>query len=256
MQLPTMLVAGAQKCGTSTLATTLNMHPEIFMTRRPKEVHFFDREFDRGIDWYASHFRPGPEHVHAGEATPVYMYDHQARRRMAETVPDAKIVVILRDPAKRAYSHYWHRRRKNGEPAPTFVEAIEREGRDFARGTPPHPKHAYLARGHYVDQLLDLERGHGRDNLHVMLLEDLGAERTTTLTTLFEFLGVDASQADAIPEQWSNRYRVPTDDGTAKPVDYPPISPETRSLLVETYREDNERLAEWLGRDLSAWNSL
>ena len=79
MRLPSLVIAGAQKAGTSSLATTLHRHPQIQMARRPKEVHFFDRHFDRGLEWYADQFNPKPRHVHLGDATPVYMYHQEAR---------------------------------------------------------------------------------------------------------------------------------------------------------------------------------
>ena len=119
MPFPTFVVAGAQKCGTSTLHSLLQDHPHVLMSR-PKELHFFDRHWERGLDWYASQFTPGPDHQQFGESTPVYMYDAVGRQRMIETLPEARIVVILRDPIKRAYSHYRQYRNTEREPAPTF----------------------------------------------------------------------------------------------------------------------------------------
>ena len=97
MPLPTLVIAGAQKCGTSTLHGLLRDHPQVFMSR-PKEVHFFDRHWTRGLDWYSSQFTPARAHVHAGESTPLYTYDAEARQRMVETLPRASIIVVLRDP--------------------------------------------------------------------------------------------------------------------------------------------------------------
>src|SRR6476646_8031988 len=125
MPLPTMLVAGVQKCGTGTIRTALGLHPQIMMTRI-KELHFFDRRFDRGVDWYEDQFDPGPQHKHFGEATPDYIYDPAARQRMAETLPEAKFIVMLRDPVERAYSQYWLIKRKGWEDK-TFEEALDLE---------------------------------------------------------------------------------------------------------------------------------
>ena len=93
MPLPTMLIAGVQKCGSGTLRTTLGLPPQIRMTDR-KELHFFDRHFDRGVDWYKRQFNTGPHDTQFGEATPDYLYDPEARDRMAATLPEAKLIVI------------------------------------------------------------------------------------------------------------------------------------------------------------------
>ena len=256
MPLPTLVIAGAQKCGTSSLSATLRQHPEIFMSK-PKELHFFDRRFKKGLGHYASHFVDGADHPHRGEATPVYMYDPEARRRMAETLPDAKIVVILRDPVQRAYSHFWHERRLGREDMTTFEEALAVEAERRVNGTRlDRMKYSYVDRGRYLDQILSLAEGHGRDNVHVMLLEDLTQERLPTLRELLTFLDVDPAPAESVPERWTNRYRVATDDGKMQALAYPPIAPETRERLVEEFREPNDRLAAWLGRDLSAWNKV
>ncbi len=113
---------------------------------------------------------------------------------------------------------------------------------------------SYLARGHYLDQVLAMVDGHGRERVHVILFEDLISDRVTTLRQIFTFLEVDVSQAELLPEQWTNRYRVTDDSGETRPAAYPAMDPATRLQLIEHFREDNDRLAAWLGRDLSAWN--
>jgi hypothetical protein len=116
---------------------------------------------------------------------------------------------------------------------------------------------SYLDRGHYVEQLEDLTARHDRDKTHVMLLDDLGNDRVPTLERLMEFLEIDPSYAASIKEQWTNKYRVAEAPGAkATVVAYPPLPPETRERMVEHFRPWNDRLAEWLGRDLSAWNKV
>lgn len=256
MQLPTMVIAGAQKSGTTTLVAGLRRHPQILLVS-PKELHFFDHDskYARGLDWYRSRFEPKPQHVHAGEATPVYMYSERARARMAEALPDAKIAVILRDPAKRAYSHYWHVRRLGGEPIETFEEALAAEPQRLATGNhAQRMRWSYVDRGRYIDQVLDLERNHGRHNLHVMLMEDLTRDPEATFAGLLEFLGLDPAGAADLPLERRNVYRVPDERGEVKPAEYPPMRPATRAAIVEELRDHNDRMASWLGRDLSAWN--
>jgi hypothetical protein len=256
MPLPTVVIAGAQKCGTSTLAVLLRRHPRVFMSK-PKELHFFDRHFKRGLDWYEQQFTPGPRHLHYGEGTPTYLYDDRARRRMTATLPDAKLVVILRNPTARAYSHYWHSTRWGHEDL-DFAQALAAEKERLERGTRRERAHySYADRGHYIDQLLTLTGEHSRELLHVMLLEDLVSDRVKALEGLFEFLEINPGPAKTIKEEWANRHRVEDPEGgKPKPVAYSPMDLEIKAQLVETFRRSNDRLAAWLQRDLSAWNKV
>ncbi|MEX2132610.1 MAG: sulfotransferase domain-containing protein, partial [Acidimicrobiia bacterium] len=121
-QLPTFLIAGAMRCGTTSLNAYLREHDEITVGQ-PKEVHFFDQNYERGIDWYLQHF-PGSDTAKAiGEATPAYLYFPEVAERIATTLPDVKILLLLRDPVDRAHSHYWHNRSVGREKL-EFAEAI------------------------------------------------------------------------------------------------------------------------------------
>jgi len=263
--LPTFVIVGAQKCGTSSLHRMLRQHPQISMSR-PKELHFFDQHFDRGLEWYSAQFEKTWRHKHVGESTPVYMFGPRARSRLIETLPKARIVAILRNPVDRAYSHYWHdlRRQEAGRhdrfvPA-TFEAALALESpADFgsldeeAAAAARRRKISYVGRGRYVEQLEPFVEAYGRDRVHVMLLEDLIREREAALRGLFAFLRVRKKPAAEIREVHVNRYRQPDESGKARPAKYPPMESTTRKLLVEHYRPHNERLAAWLGRDLSHW---
>lgn len=258
MPLPTFVIAGVQKCGTSTLAATLRRHPQIYMAR-PKELHFFDYGMKKGLDWYADQFPVKPRHKAWGEATPRYLYDDTARERMATHLPETtKFLVILRDPVKRAYSHYWHARWQGPETVESFEKALELEPERLESSRVARMNHSYVDRGRYLRQLEDLASRVGRDRIMVHLLEDLTADWEGVLARSFGFLGVKRGPAKRIPLVWANPSTTKkTDDGgTTKVEKYPPMSPETRAMLVEQYRADNEKLAEWLGRDLSAWNEL
>jgi len=253
MTLPTFVIAGAQKCGTTSLAGAVRQHPQIHLSRR-KEIHFFDRHFDRGLDWYREQFTPKPHHAQVGEATPAYMYDPVARERMIATLPEARIVIILRNPVDRAYSHYWHKRRLGDESLPTFEEAMAAEPlRRERAGVRARIGFAYVDRGHYIDQIEQLVASQGRDRVHVMLLDDLVRDQTGSLKALLEFLEVDPGPAAELEVRKRNSYRVTTDAGTTETVEYTSMSDETRAALTAQYAESNARLAEFLGRDLTAW---
>jgi hypothetical protein len=255
MPMPTFVIAGAQKCGTSSLTATLRQHPQFFMSM-PKELHFFDRHFDRGLSWYREQFTPAGRHLQIGEATPAYLYDAEARARLAETLPAAKFVVILRDPVKRAYSHYWHTRRR-GQEDETFERALELEARRLSSNSlVARSRFSYADRGHYVDQLSDLEARHDRSLIHLLLLEDLIADRQATLRQLLEFLGADTGPLAGSEVVHVNRHRVRSElTGRKEVASYPPMEPETAQRLSERFAESTRRLSEWLGRDLSVWSS-
>jgi hypothetical protein len=244
MPLPTFLLAGAQRCGTTTMFRLLVQHPETFLAR-PKELHFFDMHWERGLDWYQEQFTPKPSQTQFGEATPIYMYDPPARERMIQTLPDIKLLIMLRNPADRAYSHFHHMRARGHEKHETFEEAIAVESKRLARNTrAARRRFSYVDRGHFIDQLEVLEKAYGRDRMHVMLLEDLKKERVATLEGAFRFLDIDPAPAADIKEKWANRQPQSVDS---------PMKPETRRQLAEIYKPSNEKLGDWLGRDLSHW---
>ena len=254
MPLPTFIVAGAQKGGTTTLHAMIERHPEVFVTR-PKEIHYFDRHYAKGLEWYSSMFQPGPGQRAWGESTPLYMYEPLARRRMCRDLPDARLILILRDPVARAYSHYWMNRSKGVEDIETFEEAVRIEAeRRAASSRRIAARYAYLDRGLYIDQLNALEASYGRERLHVLLLSDLTASTTLRLTEVFTFLGVDPTMAVDIPLLHQKSFRKGATASTVTSATYPPLEPATADRLREYFAEPNERLSAWLGRDLTSWN--
>ncbi len=109
MTLPTFVGIGVARGGTTWLHTLLSGHPQISMPTRRKEVRYFDRNHDRGLDWYESFFCPSAEadrYRAIGEISPQYLYADGCAARIAASLPEAKLLVILRHPVDRAYSHY------------------------------------------------------------------------------------------------------------------------------------------------------
>jgi hypothetical protein len=258
MPLPTFIVAGAQKGGTTTLHNMLGQHPQIHVSR-PKELHYFDRHYRNGLDWYSAAFQPTSEHRAWGEATPIYMYEPLARRRMCRDLPEVRLVIILRDPVARAYSNYWMNRSKGVEDIDTFEAAIDLEDERRKAGTRRvAARYAYLDRGLYADQLEALEVAHGRELIHPLLLSDLTADPTTALSGVFAFLEVDAEPAAEIPLLHAKSFKG-QDKSKGKTTSvsagsYPPIQPATEERLRSHFAEPNRRLAAGLGRDLTACN--
>ena len=142
LALPNLIVIGAQKCGTSGLHYYLSLHPEVSMST-PKELNFFiaERNFQRGLEWYSRHFDPAARC--RGEASPNYTAYPQhlgVPERIAEVVPDVRLVYIVRDPIERITAHFVHnyaKRREKGD----------------MRATLTHPNTSYVTRSTYFMQL-------------------------------------------------------------------------------------------------------
>ena len=131
--LPSFIIIGAQRCGTTSLYDYLSHHPQIIPSP-VKELFYFDDYYTRPIEWYKSFFPTKKEQeklerdlvasVITGEASPSYFFHPYAAKRIKETLPQIKLILVLRDPIERAYSHYTHIKRVNREPL-SFEEAIE-----------------------------------------------------------------------------------------------------------------------------------
>ena len=164
---PDFLIVGAQRGGTTSLYHYLSAHPQISASVI-KEIHYFDLYYGCGENWYKAHFAPpwwlNVRGALTGEATPYYLYTPAAAARVAALIPDVRLVVLLREPVRRAYSQY-HMAVQQGTETYSFSEAVEREAdrlqaeRDtlgeeaaYAKGW-SHRHHSYVSRGHYAEQL-------------------------------------------------------------------------------------------------------
>ncbi|MCF3936667.1 sulfotransferase domain-containing protein [Acuticoccus sp. M5D2P5] len=181
--LPNLIVAGAMKCGTTSLHAYLDLHPDVAMSR-PKELNFFAGcNQGRGLDWYSSYF-DSLTRVR-GESSQNYTKRHHpkfnlAAQRMFQVVPKAKIVYLVRDPIDRYISHM------------KFNNYNEID--DFDRGR--ILKWHYIKTGMYYFQLLELLRFFDERNLLVVDLDEMFASRCATMNRVFAFLGLDPLPAD------------------------------------------------------------
>ena len=126
-RLPDFLILGEMKCGSTTLWQLLSKHPRIFFPDE-KELHFFNARPDRPLsasDYERCFASSDSDHL-LGEATPNYLFDEDASVRIHRTIPEARLIAILRDPVMRAWSHYWHNVRRGREPL-SFQRALAAE---------------------------------------------------------------------------------------------------------------------------------
>ncbi len=202
---PNLFVIGAQRAGSTSMWRYLRAHPEIYMAEvkepgfvcfdagRPVFSHAGDPTFFDQIvtdaDEYSSLFQPGAHARYRGESSSFYLYFEESRRALAERYPDARFVVILRDPVDRAWSSYVYLRRLGGEPLDDFGAALESEPTRIAENY--EPLFHYVAASRYGQQLSALFDLIDPSRVHIMLLERLQADPAVAMAELFRFLGVD-----------------------------------------------------------------
>lgn len=185
--LPTFLIIGAMKAGTTSLYRYLRTHPQIFMPE-PKEVDFFvaEKNWDKGLAWYEKQFEAGASARARGEASPLYtMYPAFAGipQRIARIVPDVKLVYVLRHPVERVRSHYQHMLVRGLERRPLEVAVTEDAG--------------YLDCSRYALQIERYLEWFPRESLLLITAENLRHRRMDTLRAVCEFIGVETDWSHA-----------------------------------------------------------
>ena len=246
--LPDFITIGAQKCGTTSFHRLLTRHPHV-ASAALKELHFFDNRFDEGVEWYRRCF-PSPRWLDGrktitGECTPAYMFRPFVPRRMAETIPEVRLIALLRNPVDRAYSQYHHQVRL-GNAVSEFEEEIKEEAarlegkRNASHGEERQAKHdprqpSYLSRGIYVDQLLRWSEFFDDRQMLVLNSEDFLKNTPDTMKRVLNFLGLPA---------WT----LPTLE-SRNAGSYAPMNPDTRRWLEDYFAPHNQRLYEYLGTD-------
>lgn len=175
------------KCGTTSLNAWLRDHPGIAFSS-VKETHYFDKHYQRGLRWYRTHF-PLWETLQGAhctlEATPSYLYRAKCvAARMHAHIPDARLVVMLRDPVKRAISHYGHSYRNGKEKRPPEIALMS----DFASNG--NARNPYKNRGLYATQLKEFLRFFGRSQLLILKSEEFFAQPVQTFEQVQRFLGL------------------------------------------------------------------
>ena len=230
---PDFIIIGAPRCGTSVFYRLLCRHPKIKYVPK-KEIHFFDWNHERGLEWYLSQFGHVPEERIVGEATPRYLAHPEVPERMVRVLPDVKLIVLLRNPVDRAYSHYHLLRRRGLEEEFEAVLETERGWLEENSLEDPSAPTNLLTTGIYVEHLKRWHRHYPREQLLVLKSEDFYARPRRALSTTREFLG--------LPEHRFNlRIRRARHE-------YAPMNPETRKELVRFFRPYNEELYDYLGR--------
>ena len=270
--LPTFLVIGAMKAGTTSLHTYLGRHPNVFVSE-PKEPHFFSSNWDRGVDWYEGLFAGGRDALARGEASTSYSKfpaEPDVPERVHKLVPDVRLVYIVREPIARVRSHYLHN------------VLMEREHRSIDDALLGDPKYLDCSRYAFqIDQYLEL---FPREQLLVVRTDALQSRMVETVKRVLDFVGVDPSRLPPITEVRENetahrRQRSPIrrqlgssravtavskrlPDSTRESVKrlldrrvtgQGIVSPELRNELHDRLRPDVARLEQLTGESFADW---
>lgn len=243
-RLPDFVILGAQKAGTTSLFAYLAAHPAITPPAQ-KEIHFFDRQWNLGVDWYLKQFPQDLPAGHlTGEATPYYLYHPLAPERLAAVLPRARLLVLLRDPVARAISHFHYARSIEREPLASLEEALAAEpgrmaGQAEALSTGAvdlsfaHQNHSYVDRGRYCPQIRRWFACLPREQFLFLRAETFFAKPHHVLAQVCDFLGIEPPpQMDFRPHN---------------PGDYPPAPPALLARLAAEFREDQAELVSLLG---------
>lgn len=256
--LPDFLIIGTQRGGTTSLYNYLIGRPgtgPAFV----KELHFFDKKFHKGSSWYRAHFPTAFqkyvfEHTHkqpfvTGEASASYMFHPHVPRRVAQVLPDAKLIVLLRNPVDRAYSQY-HLEVELQRETLSFEEAIEREEERISKERDrlladeryvsfDYSRYSYLARGIYADQLRTWTSLFPREQFLILKSEDFYADPVAILEQASAFLHLPQLE----PHERTKKYKQ--HNYVQQP--YAKMSASTRKRLLAYFEPHNARLYEFLG---------
>lgn len=247
---PDFLIIGTQKGGTTSLYHHLTHHPNI-KAAAVKEVHYFDEQFGRGFDWYKRHF---PSNLSAGsitgEASPYYLFHPQTPRRVHELLPNIKLIVLLRNPVYRAYSHYRMMVRRGLEQL-SFPEALqaehdrvndeyERMARDSSYLSPDCSHYSYLKRGLYAEQLEGWYQYFPKEQFLILNSEKLFQNPVEGCRKIYTFLNIPTWERDDFPHLQEG------EEGSEIPAD-------TLTWLQDYFTEPNRKLFELIG-EVYDWN--
>jgi hypothetical protein len=264
--LPNLLIIGGMKCGTTSLHRYLAAHPEIFMSKE-KELEFFTswNQRELGLAWYEQQF---PEAAPIrGESSPVYTaWPHVlgVPEAIRATLPEVKLIYVVRDPVARTVSHYLH----------AFGRGDERRALADVATEPEFAESGYVAQSRYAMQLERYLELFDSSDVLVLQQEALDADRAATLRTAFRFLGVDEEFSSSVFQRRYNvarderrsrrigqRLRVPQpvqrgiDRLLSRRIEKPPLPPAVRERLVDLLTPDTQRLVELTDLQPTVWST-
>jgi hypothetical protein len=274
--LPTFLVVGPGRSGTSWMYEMLKAHPEVCLAKNTKETLYFDRMYEEGAEWYKEFFKPCEDAKAIGELSNTYIYNADVPRRVYETLGQVDLIVCLREPYERLRSSFAYKKRA-GEVSESLEKILRTD------------KGEELIRENLYDEQLDrFLEFFSRERIHIFFYDDLKADPVAFLQSLYRVLGVDDAFLPEDVERVINKRekaripgsgrvfgaisktlrkirayglltrlkrneslrRVFVKEGEGKEEE---LSPETLEMLKERFDPMIERIESLTGRDLEGW---
>jgi hypothetical protein len=246
--LPDFLIIGSAKCATTFLKENLRNHPDIYLPR--SEVDYFTTNYDKGIQWYQSHFWTNRKYN--GDKSPSYIYDTQCHQKIFDLLPNAKLILLLRHPVERAYSNWNMRNNKNrlgkidGFDSNNFNQLVLAY-LNAQNNQMHHFENPYdiIHMGKYILQIDNLLKIFPRENLLIAAIENISIDdlhMELFFKELLRFLNIEPSKNHA------NYQKIREGQYHDKQIDN-----ETKNILLELYRPYNEQLFEFLGYEIESW---
>ena len=257
--LPDFIIIGANKCGTTSLYDYLIQHENIHSALW-KELFFFDRYYPRGMNWYRANFpfiykkffkeKFSKEKFITGEASPTYLIHPLTPKRIQKELPKVKLIVLLRDPVDRAFSHYQMEKRLGYETL-SFEDALEIEEKrlegerekmieDENYFSYDLQKFSYLTRGIYIDQLKNWLEVFPKDQLLVLQTEEFLENPSKIYKHVLKFLGLPETDLKSYKKLNVGNYNT--------------MDKKIREKLIEFYKPYNQRLYKYLKTNFN-WGS-
>jgi len=295
--MPNFFIVGASKSGTSSLYYYLKQHPKIFMTV-PKEPYFFELEGEKcdfrgpgdekrregyitNIKEYLKLFRNVSDEIAIGEASTTYLDSPKAPIRIHKYIPDAKIIIILRNPADRAYASFLHLRREGDEKIENFLQVLKKESERISQNW-DYIWH-YKSRQFTYNKLKRYFEIFNKNKIKIYLYEEWKNDNLKVLRDVFKFLGVEDNFIPDLSVKYNvggiprniilNNFLLTSNKMKTilKPL-FPKkirktiqnkminlnlirtnLKPEFRRKLIDIFRDDIIKVQVLIGRDLSSW---
>ncbi|MBE9047933.1 tetratricopeptide repeat protein [Pleurocapsales cyanobacterium LEGE 10410] len=236
---PDFIIAGASKSGTSSIYYYLSRHPQILLSHK-KEIDFYWKNFDRGIDWYLAHFpsiSDRPDFL-TGEATPNYLRFPQIAQRIKDTFPQTKIIILLRNPVDRAISWHYHKL-NTGLTKVALETAIATEIERLATVSETEIINTgfydpdNIISSLYIYKIKAWIEFLGREQFLILKSEEFYARPLEVMAEVFNFLGLSNCTLDNYPKVNAGSYNR--------------VAPNIRKTLSEYFAPYNRQLEEYLG---------
>lgn len=244
-------IVGAQRSGTTFLYRLLSEHPEIEMASpvRPEPKFFItDPLYERGIADYRTRYFSGEAGAWLwGEKSTSYCEREEAASRIAYTLPEAKVIFLLRNPIERAVSHYWFSVENGFERLPIADAFLGEEERrhNFDQSRVSVSPYAYLSRGRYVDHISMYENYFPAEQIKLLLFEEL-ISSVKLLKQIYTFLHVSS---DFAPNSFREETLVSAERASE-------LEPDLYEYLVQYFSDSNDQLATQYGLNLERWWSI